>query len=192
MHVIGVETGAREHRRHLGLAVHALFAQHRNRGSCAARDVGSGDVLGRIEAQRGMQAGIVHIEEPRVFLACALRIVAQRLHAKRHLAPASVQFDARTGKCHSPVGRDRHRGAGHGLAQFLAVGSEPVALEDFAHLEDPCGRNLHDRAELFGKTGSDRIRDVAEIDVETAMAGEGHLQQRHQQPAVGAVVVGEQ
>ena len=36
VHVVGVEPGAGEHRRHLGLAVDTLFAQHRDRGSRTA------------------------------------------------------------------------------------------------------------------------------------------------------------
>ena len=46
----GVEAGAGEHRRHLDLAVDPLFAQHRNRGPRAARDVRCRNILRRIEA----------------------------------------------------------------------------------------------------------------------------------------------
>ncbi len=97
--------------------------------------------------------------------------------------------DAEYATC--PSMRTLNRAAGHGFANFREVRTEPMALENQACLRHPRRRNLHDRSEFFGKTRGDRIRLRAQGDVEPAMRGEGHFQQRHQQPTVGAVVIGQ-
>ncbi len=52
--------------------------------------------------------------------------------------------------------------------------------------------DLDDRAQLLGKGGGDDVIHRSQIDAQTAMRGERHLQQRHQQTAIRAVVIGEQ
>ena len=50
--------------------------------------------------------------------------------------------------------------------------------------------DLHDRAELLREALSHRIL-LIERELEPAMPGKRHLEQRHEQAAVGAVVIGE-
>ena len=68
--------GAREHRGHFRLAVDALLAQHRDRGSLAASDERRRDIFGRIVVQARMQPRIITIRELRIFLPSAVGIVA--------------------------------------------------------------------------------------------------------------------
>ena len=64
-------------------------------GRAPATRVGRGDVVGGVERDERREAGIAVVEDAVVFLLGRLRIVAQRLHQPRRLAPRAVQRDAR-------------------------------------------------------------------------------------------------
>ena len=138
-----------------------------------------------------MQAWIARIEQPVVFLARAVRVVAQFLNAEGHLAPAPAQI--------------RHRG----LVQPFACTAQFKALRIHGAPDEPRGalkamprqdrkrligasrRDLHDGARLLGKAGRNGVRLRTEVKLEPAAACKGHLEQRDQHAAVGSIVIGE-
>ena len=195
MHVDGFEPGAIEGGRHLDLPVHPLLAQDRDaRARAAAGAERRGDVLVRIERQMRRQAGIVGTHAAGLLLVGAGRIVAQRLHRVRRLRPEAAQEAAalleqqlaRPAQRHAVVGARRARGARTAAPSPWRAerGDDPIDV----------GRSDGDHgAQLLGKERRDGIgAERGEIDVQPDAAGEGHLEQRHQEAAVAAVVVGGQ
>ena len=179
MHVVGVEARAGEHRRHLGLAVDALLAQHRDRGPRAARDVGRGDILGGIEAQRRVQPRIVLVEQPasipraRIPDCRAATACGRRPRSTAGAVPcARQQYTAR--RRHG----DAHLGAG---ASERPIPASSPSARDAPERPRPAPRPPRESAaprraprRSIAATGSVRI----ELDVEAAMPGERHLEQR--------------
>ena len=189
MHVVRLEAGAVERRGHLALAVDALLAQHGDLRPAGAR---SRAPLGRQrKRQLGAEAGILRVEHRIERLARALRIVAQRLHPVGELRPLAPELDARraiqlrAGAAHDDVvvlrdARDR-------------VVRQPLRGEQRRDALLLGGRHLDHDAELLVEEIRDRVGGAGlELDVETDVAGERHLDERREQAAVRAVVIREQ
>jgi len=157
VHVIGVEPSPREHRGHFHLAVDALFTQDGNRRPRAADDERRGHIGAWLEAQGRMQTRIINILEPRIFLARAIRIVAQLLHAKRHLAPTSMQDVSRASINHAAIGADLHLRARGRLADLAAQRRQSVSRQNRARLREARRRHLHDRSQLLGKRRRNQV-----------------------------------
>ena len=107
VHVEGVEAGLRHRVAHLDLRVDALLAQD---GELRPRvvDERRGDVLGRVEAQVQVQAGVVRRAGRGVLGVGAGRVVALRGDAPAHLVPGLVQLAQRRAE-HAPWRRARPR-----------------------------------------------------------------------------------
>ena len=88
--------------------------------------------------------------------------------------------------------RTRLASPARGCADVAAQRLQPMARQTPRALGNARRRHLQHRAQFLGKAGGDGIRHLAQIDVEAAMGGKGHLQDREQHTAVRAVVVGEQ
>ena len=156
-------------------------------------DEGRGDVFRGIEGQRHVEPGVGGIQQPVVFLPGAFGIVAQRLHAEAGLRPGPVQLAARGLEQQAVALPETQPVVVGGAAEHMAVPAQAGRLEPLAHRLQIAGTDLHHGPQLFGEQGGDGIlAEAGEIDVQPAVAGEGHFAQGHQQPAVGAVVIGQQ
>ncbi len=94
MHVVGVEAGAVERRRHLDLAVHALLAQDRERGRAPVAMYGAATSSAGSNVSLRREAGIRGIEQALVFLVGRVRVVAQPLQRVRRRRPRAMKIDA--------------------------------------------------------------------------------------------------
>ena len=78
----------------------------------------------------------------------------------------------------------------HRRAQVQGGIGELMARQKFGEPGLIAGQNLHHHAGLLGKQlRQRRAAPRRQRDVQSAVAGERHLQQRHEQPAVGAIVI---
>ena len=173
--------------RGLGVAVYSLLAKYRYERArpCQARRA-----LGE-EPERGLlgNTGIVVVEERPVLLLGALGVVSKPLHLKARLRPLALELNPRAAIARV-TGRDRDRPGARRAADDRHVFPERLLQDrqhpggvELAHLED------HPRLlveELLEATST----KCPEIDLEPAPGGKGHLEQRHDQATVGAVVVG--
>ena len=181
-----------EHRRHLGLAVDALLAQHRDARARAARDEGRSDVLARIEGQIDDEGWRIERGRRRELLACAPGIITQLAHAERGLGPLALErfpglVDARAAGVETDAVRADERTADDGAAALYALG-----IEHTEHMRGVHRTDLQHHARLLGEERGEAIPFRArEVHLESAVAGEGHLEQRHRETAIRAVVVGE-
>ena len=146
VHIVGIESRAGEHSAHFHLAVDALFAQDCDRRPRAALNKRRSHIVTGIVAQSGVQAGIVRILETRIFLPRTVRIIAQRLHAKRHLAPAAMQRDARAFIDRAAIGAHPHLRAPRRLTHVARHSGQAIPRENELRLRGARCRNLDDGA----------------------------------------------
>ncbi len=190
------EPGTIERSGHFGLAIDALFAQDRHLRPDATLDKGRGNILVDVEAQRDAQARVVFLEQRVELLVGAVGIVAQALNPVAGLGPLALQqttiacehIGALEPDSHVPVvdrlADDRHA-VGQTRGAELGEHNFGIAL---AHLEQ--------RTQLLVEQRRGNLRRVLhqtiEVKVEAAMPGERHLQCCRQQPAIGAIVIGQE
>jgi len=81
---------------------------------------------------------------------------------------------------------------GGGGADDVAVAPQAGVVEPGEDFFGVAVVHLDHRPQFFGEQGGDGVvlGEGGEVDVQTQVAGEGHLRQGGQEPAVGAVVVG--
>ncbi len=193
VHVHRVKAGAVERRRHFNVGVHPLLAQHRHFRASALGDIRRGDVFLRCEGQLHVQTGILFILLGLMFLIGTRRVVAQALHLPGGFRPPGAQRIAAFAVQRLAVLGDDETIAGLHAADVMHVVGQSVLRERLFHVVETFGAHLDHRAQLFVEQHRQRIvTETVEIDVHAAVTGEGHLRQRHQQAAVGAVVVSQQ
>src|SRR5690606_10887008 len=100
----------------------------------AASDERRGNVLGRIEGELRVQAGIGSVEQRIVLLAGAIRIVAQRLHAITGFAPGALQLDARLVEQLDAMLADNDAVVVAQRAHHMAAVAQPCATQSLEHL----------------------------------------------------------
>ncbi len=143
----------------------------------------------RIERERRHESRLV-VEQTREFLVGGLRVVAQSLHRMRRRRPRAVQVATRLVENDGPATADRHAIAARRHSDGACRDVRRACLRE--HRLELGAADLHDRAELFGEQrGQRRARGCLQRDVEPAARGERHLDERREQAAVGAVVIGE-
>ena len=193
MHVDSFEARAREGGGHLDLAVDALLAQDRDaRARAGAR---------RTERRRRRRdRRSASTERPgspasrRAACSSSAEVGSSR--------SAGWRGSSRT-RWHEGRPAIRRRSAARGGATRSAGWCEgrpargqraqPVTREHRPHVLDIRGPHRDDRAQLLGEQGRERIgAQLADVDLQARAAGERHLEQRHEQAAVAAVVVGQQ
>ncbi len=193
VHVHRVEAGAGEGVRHLGLAIHALFAQYRHARAPAGRDHRRGDVVVDVVAQADRQAGVLGVEQAVEFLLGAFGVVAQALDVEAGFVPGALQIHA---------GLVQHGLAAEGeddavvvaqAADHMAVGAKAGFAQGHEHGIGVAMTHLNDRPQLLGEHGGEGVlAHHIEVDLHPAVRGEGHFRDGGEQAAVGAVVVGQQ
>ena len=211
------EAGTRESGSHFHLAVDTLFAQDGDPGPGAlGLDVGRGDIFVQVETQFGVQAGIAPGRESVEFLLRALRVVAQGLHAVAGFRPGREQLGALLVEHRNTFTQDADAILGVGAAddiELVAQAGRKAGLHDGGrigapHLQDGAEFLVEQNAEQAAGIGFARVGSVfhvlhdvvvqtviaqfIDIQIHAAMAGEGHFTDRREQPAIGAVMVGEQ
>jgi len=191
VHVHRFEARPVEGRRHLHVAVHPLLAQDGDPRAGAGEVGGRG--CGGVEGERDREPRVVRVEQAVVFLPGAVRVVAQGLHPTGRLRPGPVQVDPREveqglatpAHDHPPVGRRR--------SDAVHVAAEPGALEGAEHRLTVRAPDLQHGAQLLAEQGLQRpARERGQVHLDSGVAREGHLAERRPEPAVRAVVVGEQ
>ena len=187
------KTSSVEGRRHLHLAVDALFAQDGDSRSRPFGEERRGDVLGGIKGQPDVQPRIRGVAGRCERLASAIGMVAQRLHPVTGFRPQPPQFSAAGGEYDLASIADNQPvlaiwGA-DGMAAFAqAGGGQPRQHE--ATISRP---HLEHRAQFFGEQRAQgTVVQIVEQYRRAAAAGEHHLGQRRQQTTIGPVVVGQQ
>ena len=200
VHVNRLEAGMVEGRRHFHMAIDALLAQDSHARAHTGLDSAflnqrRSDVVVDIEGRTGRQPRIAQVEQAVELALGGLGVVAQRLHPVAGLGPGTLGHGA--GGFQQRLFEQRH-------ADLIVVtrpgddatGFEPGGGELRQHEFGVLTVDLNDRAQLLGEQRIDRADGVVgqpvELNLEPATAGEGHLQQRHDQAAVTAVVIGEQ
>jgi hypothetical protein len=187
----GLEAGAVERRGHLDLAVDALLAQHRDRGRAPAAMNGAAtsSVGSKVTAGRALRASSSRAHAPRR----RRRVIAQPLHRARWSPTRRAQVDQRLVEDRSPPTRCVTSARG-GPADRVTPSrpSSPCRASTSSSAASIRDAHLQHRAELFGEQSGERVAErPIQFDLEAAVAGEGHLDQRGEQAAVGAVVIGE-
>ena len=141
----------------------------------------------------GVMPGSSLVATPFALGVRAHRVVAKALHRVARFGPHGHQI--------GPVALRERRAAelqanAHAIRDARNVVHErldSVRGEHRAHLVAIRTPDLHDRAELFVEKILQRVLGPAvERDVETAMSGQRHLDQRNERTAVGAIVIREQ
>ena len=125
VHVEAIETCSGEGRRHLDLAVDALFAQDRDAGPHPPSDIGCGDILRRVERRFAHQTRRARGRHRVPGLERALRIVAQRRHAVAGLGPSAMQITPARTPHAAAIAKERQFIVRRRLADHMAVSREP-------------------------------------------------------------------
>ncbi len=180
-----------EGRGHLELPVDPLLPQDGHLGPGPAPDEGRGDVLVGVEAQGGRQARIVGVEQGRVSLSRAVRVVAQLLDAVAALRPQGQQGRARLVDQQPGPGAQADVVLGRGRAEATNAAVQPLLAQHGLHLGQPRALDLQHAAGLLGEEGGDGVLLRAQVDLDPAVSGEGHLAEGDGQPPVGDVVPGQ-
>ncbi|CCJ89460.1 conserved hypothetical protein [Cronobacter turicensis 564] len=193
MHVDSLKARAVERCRHLDMRVNALLAQHRDFRTRAGGDKRRGDILFDIERQFHVEARIAVIGFRLMFLIRARRIIAQALHLPGGFRPPHAKLGAAFAVHHVIARRQGEAIACDCLAKIMRAFAKTVIFQHALHLLALGGGNLNHRAQLFVKQRRQRVvAEGGDIRLDAAVTGKGHLRQRHQQAAVGTVVVGQQ
>ena len=197
VHVVRLEAGAVERRRHLDLAVDALLAQDGDRRPAPRGDERRGDVLGRIERQqRARCPGSSRRGSGRTPAArdsglsrsdCICQVVS--LHAR--CSATRVSLNSTLGAApHANADRRRRRApTTRAVEAVRAQHAEDARDVGVAHLED--GAQFLGEQRRPAAPSSLRATSAPASIVDAGVAGERHLEQRDEQPAVRPVVVGQ-
>ena len=192
MHVDRGEARAIEGRRHFDRAVDALLAQDRHPRLDAGRDKRRGDVLVDRVGQGGRQRQIAALPQGRVLLARARCVIAQLADPVAGLGPDGVQVEPALVNQRPATRTDTDAPVDRRVAEGADVRGEPVAREHGERGGDVRVGHLDHGTGLLGEQRCHGIGDRTEIGMDARVRRKRHLGQRHEQPAVGAVVVGEQ
>ncbi len=188
MHVDRRKAGTFERSRHFQLAVDALLAQDgdaRLRAGAARRREGKRNL--------GAQARIVGIEQAVVFLVRAVGIVAQAGDGMRGGRPQPLQLDPRRAQHGLPAEAERDVAVRARRTEVDRQVADAASRQQVLHRRQVRAAHLHHDAEFLVEQRPQRVvAGAIEVDIQPAVAGKGHLAQRCQQAAVGAVVVGQQ
>ena len=207
-----LEAGAVERRRHLDMAVHALLPKNCDTGANAGR---RSDVF-LLKSQMHREARILGIDDAVELLPRACRVVAQRLHAPRGLAPGALHVVALVRVELLAVARDENLVARVELADEVRALAEARVAQGLHHARPVRGADLQHRAQLLAEQRGEHqvlgaarkllvVAALERVDVvrrrveadrihverHAAMPGERHLADGGEQPAVGPVVVRE-
>ncbi|RUS35278.1 hypothetical protein BC938DRAFT_473205 [Jimgerdemannia flammicorona] len=184
---------------HLRLSVHALITQNSHLGPAiygGAVDVGCGDVLCRVEGEVIGQSWIVYVEDSGVFLLCARRVIADRLHQIRCLGPHTLQLDPRRRQHRLPVAPEHNRVLGrvrrhrpnpvHVLCGETGFGKRRRQPQN---IRLP---HLHHRPEFLVEQRRHHVPvpyDRRQVNLSAHMSRKAHLRYRREQPPVRPIVI---
>ncbi len=192
MDVNRVKARTMERRRHLHVRVHPLLAQYSDFRSCACRNVRRGDIFINIKRQLHVEARIGIIRFRLVFLVSTLRIVAQTLHLPGRFRPPDTQRSAAFAEYRLVISGNHKAIASQGLTKVVDAVSKAVLRQQRFDRVSVFSAYLNHAAQLLVEQCSQMvIAQRGDIDLHAAVAGKGHLGQRHQQTAVGTVVPGQ-
>ncbi|CCK08088.1 conserved hypothetical protein [Cronobacter sakazakii 696] len=193
MHVDGVKAHAVERGRHFHMRVHALLAQYRDFRARAGGDKRCGDIFFDIERQLHVKARIAVVGFRLMFLIRAFRVIAQALHLPGGFRPPHAKLGAAFAVHHLVARRQREAIARDRLAEIVRAFAKTVIFQYALYLLALGGGNLNHRAQLFIKQCRQRVvAESGDIRFNAAVTRKRHLRERHQQAAVGTVVVGQQ
>ncbi len=168
-----------------------MLAQDCDLGTGAALDVGGGDVDRGVEGGAYHESRIVRVAAALLFLCRARGVVAQALHGQRGLGPDAAQHAAFLFEQRLACFADGDLVGGLDATAGGDAAFEPVLDEAGDHLFHVCAAHLNHRAELLAEELRQGVAVGREIDVETDVAGESHLECGDEQAAVRTVVVRE-
>ena len=191
--VDGVKARAVEGGRHLNVGVNALLAQHGHFWTRTGRNVRRGDVFVDVEGELHVQARIVVVRLRVVFLIGAFRIVTQALHLPGGFRPPHTQRGAAFAEHRVAVGFNHETVALHRFTEIVYAVCQTVLRQNRFHRVAICGAYLNDGTQLFVKQRRQAVfAKRCNVCFNAAVTGEGHLCQRHQQAAIGTIMVGKQ
>ncbi|MNO36922.1 hypothetical protein D3C76_269980 [compost metagenome] len=197
MHVDGVEAGTVEGRGHFHLAIDALFAQHCYLRTNAFLDVRRADVLVDVETELDAQARVFLFENDIEFLVGAFGVVTQALDLVAGFGPNALQQTTLVVEQHFAIEADGHFAVVDRLTDHSdAIFAQASGAELCQHIRGGVLTYLDHRTQFFVEEDGRDFLTLAgqgvELKAQAAMTGKGHFQYADQQPAIGAVVVGQQ
>ena len=191
VHIESRKTGPVEGRGHLHLPVYALLPQDGHGRAHPGGDIGGTDILLRIEAQRHRQARISG-GDALILLAGTFGVVPQGLYLVAGTGPQLLQARPRVRQQVGSAAADGNDIARGRLAQQVQAVSQAQFRRPGAEGGEIGPAQLHYRAGFLTEQLRQRLpRQRCQVQLQAAVAGEGHFQQGHQQAPVGAVVIGQ-
>ena len=196
MHVDSREAGAIESRCHFHLTVDALLTQYGNLRTHVLLDVRRADVVVDVKAELDRQAWVFFVQQGIEFLLGAFGVVAQLLDLVAGFCPLALQQTALIAEHSLAIEADGHVAAVDRLTDDRHAVAQTSRAELRQHFRGGVLADLDHRAQFFVEQYGVDLGTVVgqgiEVQVQTAVAGEGHFQSSDQQAAVGTVVVSQQ
>ena len=193
MHIDGVKARTVEGCRHFNVGVHALLTQYGHFWTRTGGDVRRGNIFVDIKRQFNVEAWIGIVSFSVMFLIGTLRVIAQTLHLPGGFRPPHTKLCAAFAEHILTIGAQSETITRYRLTKIVHAIRQPVSSQSRFYRFTLSSANLDNRAQLFVKQRRQTIvAQSADINLNTAVPGEGHFSQRHQQPTVGTVMVGQQ
>ena len=128
-----------------------------------------------------------------MLLIGTFRVITQALHLPGRFRPPHTQRGAAFAEDSMTVSFNDKAVALYGFTQIMYAVCQTVLRKNGFNRIAVCRTHLNHRAQLFVEKRCQAVfTQRGNIRLHTTVAGEGHLCQRDQQSAVGAVVVGQQ
>ena len=193
MHVNRVKACTLERRSHFDVRVHPLLTQYRHFRTRTGRNIRCGDIVINIKGQLRAKARIGIVGFRIVLLIGTLRVITQTLHLPGGFGPPDAKRRATFAEDGLTVGFDNKTIARDGLTQVMyAIAQTVLRQQCFHRLAIRCA-NLNHRAKFFVEQRRQTIvAQCGDIRLHPTVTGKGHFRQRHQQAAIGTVVISEQ
>src|SRR5690554_2494622 len=189
MHIDDFETRLMEGCGHLKLSVDALLSKNGEFWTSAACDKGRRDRLFGIKGQPAHKPALAVAEPIGLFFADGLFGITEALDGFGRFGVKRSEC-AEFGLIKGFIAAD-DRDLMRGLRRADFERLEPARCENFAHFVELVVAHLKDRAELFIEKEGEGLAPRGDFDAESHAAGEGHLDSRGEEPAIGAIVIGE-
>ena len=191
--VDSVKARAMEGSRHLNVGVNALLAQHGYFWTRACRNVRCSDIFVDIKGELHVQARILVIRFRVMLLIGTFRVITQALHLPGGFCPPHAQRGAAFAEHRVAVCFNDEAVTLNGFAQIVHAVCQTVLRQNRFNRVAIRRTYLNHRTQLFIEQRRQTVfAKRCNVRFNAAVASEGHLCQRHQQAAVGTVVVGQQ